>query len=404
MKCGNFLFPAKLKIVFVFSFLFLCVEGVFAVKQKPVYPVLKSEFFSEFEKTESVYKISGSLEDGSYAESVRLFCNFLQAFEKNYKYDFYISYFQNSKTIFNQIKATADSLYIAVLKKDSLQIGEKRLELLAAVSSWQNIEFTSAQVINKYSYIVTAIAILIILAFICIIVFYAVALNKSTLSEKDSVAFNAQIIKGQEEERKRIARELHDTVAQDLSYTSLLAGRLQEKKIADEICGNQVKCIQEIRSLCYNLSPPDLDNGDLVSAIKVLCSSIQKTADFELRLTILDGIKITFDAEKSLNVFRIVQELLNNICKHACASEVTLLFRNNESKDALRIFITDDGCGMEKSLVENLNKPFGSVKTGDKQQHFGVRSVKERARLLGGTIVYNSLPGEGTEVSVTIPL
>ena len=211
----------------------------------------------------------------------------------------------------------------------------------------------------------------------------------------------------QEAERRRISRELHDTVAQSMRYVSLLAEGLEEKDTASKIINTQNENIESIRKLCYNLTPPGISGNDMVSALELLGQKIFgiENEDFQLRIVVGDTIDFSdFTDEQLMNLYRIVQEAFQNIKKHAGASEVTVLFKKNQAeekdlKKGLKIIITDDGCGMNAELVEEINS---GVFKGTESSHFGVRNIFERVQLLGGSVAYRSEPDCGTQITVVI--
>lgn len=210
--------------------------------------------------------------------------------------------------------------------------------------------------------------------------------------------------KGQEEERRRLALELHDSVAQQMRYVSILAEKISDQELAQEIKKNQSECIENIRNACYTLSSINMDKGSFPDALK---NSID---NFQRRTGITTSLVITPDADfDSLpqiafhHLFRIIMELLTNIEKYSGAEEVTVLIRKPSASDkiskGLMIFISDDGQGLEESFLEEMNsKKVVSIKN----LHFGLQNIKLRLNEIGGSIKYVSEKGEGTEVEISI--
>ena len=210
--------------------------------------------------------------------------------------------------------------------------------------------------------------------------------------------------KGQEEERRRLALELHDSVAQQMRYVSILAEKISDQELAQEIKKNQSECIENIRNACYTLSSINMDKGSFPEALK---NSID---NFQRRTGISTSLVITPDADfDSLpqiafhHLFRIIMELLTNIEKYSGADEVTVLIRKPSASDkiskGLMIFISDDGQGLEESFLEEMNsKKVVSIKN----LHFGLQNIKLRLNEIGGSIKYVSEKGEGTEVEISI--
>lgn len=367
-------------------------------------PVKTDELLYEWNKTEGQYMQVNALADGSYASAIHEFCEFLRVYQEDYKSEIYLKYFMGTERKLQKLITDADVLYAYSLTMNEYGIANARIRVVGDIADWENLQVAAINWTNESYLKIIVLLSLIFFIFIIAVIWYASLLEKSKVREKESSDLNAQILQAQEAERSRLARELHDTVAQDMKYSAILAGKITSTKLSKEIRDNQDKCIEELRSICYNLSPPDLDVCDLQSALQMLCASIKKSSGLEVRLSIFEGTDFSFlSKERLLNIYRMVQETLNNIVHHAKATEVTVLFRNSNDKQSLALFITDDGCGMEENLVQQLNALSGKITTTDGSEHFGVRGMKERIRLLQGTLVYNSLPGEGTEVLITVP-
>ena len=150
----------------------------------------------------------------------------------------------------------------------------------------------------------------------------------------------------------------------------------------------------QIRSMSYNLVPPDITKNDLAANLLSLCEEAQEKSGIEFRFTVIDGTDTSFlKSDESLNLYRIVQESLTNILKHSQASEATVMLRNEteNEKKGLYIFITDDGKGFE------MNK---NIMLATGQKHFGLSGMKRRAALIGAKIIINSAKGDGTQICV----
>lgn len=217
----------------------------------------------------------------------------------------------------------------------------------------------------------------------------AIRFIKSRKHLKDSNEFLLYTIHGQEEERERIARELHDTIAQDLRYCKSLCENSSTqdlKKLSDVLS----KSLVEVRSMSYNLSPPDITKNDFLFCIKNLCEEFNEVRNFSIRLSIIENTDAAFlSKDEILNLYRIVQEALTNIMKHAKAEEAVIMIRNNNEDEAegLYIYISDDGLGFD---TENI----------DSRKHYGIQGMKKRASLIGAILNIDSTPGEGTQISI----
>ena len=241
---------------------------------------------------------------------------------------------------------------------------------------------------------------ILILIVMVLLFFYQFTYARRIEVEKILKATN----KGQEEERRRIALELHDSVAQQMRYVSILAEKIQDQELAKEIKKNQTDCIENIRNTCYTLSSINMDKGNFPQALKNAIDNFQKRTGIETSLVITDDAdfdllpQITFH-----HLFRIIMELLSNIEKHSGAGEVTLLIRgpsaSDKMKSGLLIFISDDGKGIDSKLLEEMNSP---KITSIKNLHFGLQNIKLRLNEIGGSIKFVSEKGEGTEVEIKI--
>ena len=144
--------------------------------------------------------------------------------------------------------------------------------------------------------------------------------------------------------------------------------------------------------MSYNLAPPDVTKVNLSANIMNLCQNFQEHSDAEFRMVAVDGLNTNFlSQEENFNIYRIVQEAMNNIRKHSRAKEVTVLLRNeiDTEEKGLYIFITDDGIGFDSQ------KCYASG-----ARHFGLVGMKQRAELIGAKIEISSEIGEGTQLSI----
>lgn len=204
-----------------------------------------------------------------------------------------------------------------------------------------------------------------------------------------------KVITAQEEERKRIARELHDSTSQNL--TSLLVGlHMLETSCPDERVQSQAhelhaaaaQTLDEVHSLAMQLRPRVLDDLGLAAALERLTAEWQARHKISVDLLIHLG-KQRLPDEVETALYRIIQETLTNVARHAGARSVSVLIeRRNGNVIAV---VEDDGAGFEAAEVEN-------------ERHLGMLGMRERAELLGGRLTIESTPGSGASVFVEIPL
>ena len=206
--------------------------------------------------------------------------------------------------------------------------------------------------------------------------------------------FSRRLIESQEQERQRIAAELHDGLGQSLLVIkshAILAGRMinietdtaNRLKDLTEMAG---QAISEVRSIAHHLRPFHLDQLGLTRAIRGMATQVTRSADLTLALDIAD-VDGAFSAETEINFFRMVQELLNNVIKHAHASTVKVML--TRSSDGVVLQVEDNGRGFEV-----VHRGAG----------FGLRNVAERVRITGGNWIIRSEPGKGTTVEIRLPV
>lgn len=250
-----------------------------------------------------------------------------------------------------------------------------------------------------FTQLIVLMAVLILMVLV-LLFFYQFTYARRIEVEKILKATN----NGQEEERRRIALELHDSIAQQMRYVAILAENITDKELATQIKENQKECIENLRATCYTLSSINMDKGTFTLALK------NEIEVFQKRTKINTSLVITADADfDSLtqntfhHLFRIISELLTNIEKHSKASEVTILIRSPAASDKIRhglmIYITDDGEGLDEKLLEEMNsKKITSIKN----LHFGLQNIKLRLNEINGGIKFYSEKGEGTEIEIRI--
>jgi len=206
------------------------------------------------------------------------------------------------------------------------------------------------------------------------------------------------LVKAQEDERFRLARELHDGAGQSL--TSVLvhlkvletkAGSPQLRADLDQLQGQVAASIDEVRELSHRLRPAALEELGLPLAIEALAQDMAREAGLSVDVHCDLGDK-TLVPETEKMLYRIAQESLTNVVRHAQASHVEVELITIPYAVCLRV--EDDGRGFEPALVpaETDKRPLGLV------------SMEERAQMLGGSLVVETAPGRGTSVQVRVPL
>jgi len=210
-------------------------------------------------------------------------------------------------------------------------------------------------------------------------------------------AFSRQLIDSQEEERRRIAAELHDSLGQSLVLIRNWA--LLGKKALGETPGanlNQISdaassAITEVREIAYNLGPYQLERLGLAHTIREMVERVSSTAPihFSVDVSELNGV---FSKQAEISVYRIVQEAINNIVKHSGATEAGIEIKHDVAR--LAVTIRDNG----KGFSTEAGTPQQSVRRG-----FGLIGMEERVRLLKGEFAIQSSPGQGTRIEIHLP-
>jgi len=207
---------------------------------------------------------------------------------------------------------------------------------------------------------------------------------------------SSHVLTAQEEERTRIARELHDDTAQALTSV-LVRLRLLERSADDkrlrlglaELRDLTVETLEGVRRLAIDLRPPMLDDLGLEAAIQ---SHVQDfSARWQINVNFTSSGLGRLPPNVELVLYRIVQEALSNVAKHASASRVeTRLSRKGRT---LRLLVEDDGCGFDVEAAK-----------GSRQSGLGLFGMEERLALISGTLRVESSPGKGTRLSAEVPL
>jgi two-component system, chemotaxis family, sensor kinase Cph1 len=199
----------------------------------------------------------------------------------------------------------------------------------------------------------------------------------------------------QESERRRIARDLHDSVGQELTALRLLLHSLPDKhgdENLDRVQRQAARLDSELSMLVWQLRPKVLDKYGLVDALDNFSRAWAANNSLEIRyFASMPKERLSSDVET--NLYRIVQEALNNIQKHARASEVIISLKQHDSQVILTV--QDDGVGIREN-----EEPIHTTESGG----FGLMGMRERAAVIGGEFELDSRPGEGTCVTVRLPL
>jgi two-component system sensor histidine kinase DegS len=213
-------------------------------------------------------------------------------------------------------------------------------------------------------------------------------------------AYINQITRAQEEERKRVARDLHDDISPSIliliqKLDNLISGRRLKvpelKENLQRIRGQAVEALEALRTTAQGLRPRIIDDLGLVAAVEWIADELERDRQIQVKVEV-EGMERELSQETQIGLFRIAQEALNNIRKHAQASRVTIRITGDDNY--ITMTITDNGTGFEvPDMVEDM------VSAGK----LGLMGMYERAKLLDGSFQVKSRPGESTQIIVKLP-
>lgn len=289
---------------------------------------------------------------------------------------------------------------------NSREVENCKLQILNLISLHQSYNKAVAEYKNNKLVRLVSILILLLALFICISLFLNFSYSNSKKKNVKEKKYNDYILKIQESERKRISHELHDTVAQELRSIKFFTGEMiinktQHKEISDELVKKAddvtAKAISNIRYICYNLTPPELECKKISDALGNLCSSFSEETGISCPLVITDTELLnSFSIKAQINIFRTIQEALENIKKHSQAKESSIVIKEKEQNN-IEILICDDGIGFDVKKIQSQN-------TKPEETHFGIFGMIDRINSMNGTIIFSSNEELGTEIKITIPL
>ncbi|MFC2044274.1 sensor histidine kinase [Chloroflexota bacterium] len=235
----------------------------------------------------------------------------------------------------------------------------------------------------------TLLIVYTLFCFVCAMVPYRINLNIRRRIEREAII----------EERRRIAREMHDGVAQSLSYLNLKT-KLVNDSVASQDMVKALAELSDVRKVVQDTYEDIRESIDQLSAEVRNISLTPALANFIREFSHNNGIRVHFDVEKplvelsplaELQLLRIAQETLTNVRRHAQATEVWVVLRGGS--DALEMLVRDNGRGFVITELEEA--PPG---------YHGLNIIRERADGLGGVVNISASPGQGTEVRVSLPL
>jgi signal transduction histidine kinase len=226
-------------------------------------------------------------------------------------------------------------------------------------------------------------------------------ISEVKLAQEQLARLSSRLIQVQDEERRAIARELHDTTAQNLLAITLNATRLREplsgagesaRRILAETVGLAEQCLQEVRTLSYLLHPPLLDEMGLASALRWFAKGFSERSGIEVEVRVAEDSGATLPREVATTLFRVAQEALSNVHRHSESPSALIILRR--AGPAIRLDVIDRGRGLRGQLASGTGAPSLGV---------GISGMRVRLEQLGGRLDIQSSPS-GTRVSATVTI
>jgi signal transduction histidine kinase len=200
--------------------------------------------------------------------------------------------------------------------------------------------------------------------------------------------FAQQLLNAQEQERQRIAKDLHDSVGQNILF---IKNQLQSKDRNEQLLATSIDtALEEVRNISKDLYPNQLEKYGLKSAVDALGEQVQAASGIFVSSD-LEGIDVALNKNVQINFYRIIQEFVNNTIKHAQATAIRITAE--QTLNEIRLIVQDNGKGFDKALLEQKA-----------HTSFGLLNMEERIKMLKGKVSIESEPGKGTKSIFTIPV
>lgn len=292
------------------------------------------------------------------------------------------------------IKDAYEKAYESMMQLNSYRIAEKNLRekrdqtelnLLRSLKNIKNAEQVMTQMNVVLSYLKGEILSTI-----------------EGIDKNSEFAIGIKILEAQENERKRISREIHDGPAQSIANIVMqadLCELIMKRDVTEglgelKILKDSVRsALVDIRGIIFDLRPMILDDLGLTKTIETICKKFEEMTNTRVEMR-LNGEPRNMDAIIQVASIRVIQEILNNIKKHAAASTVTLSV--DFGTKYVLILISDNGVGFDVDAVMSRIR--------DKSESYGLIGLMDRVKQLQGTIMLNSKAGVGTAYSIKLPI
>ena len=295
-------------------------------------------------------------------------------------------------------------------KLDAAIESEDIAQIRSAVFNLGQLDLLISQKSNhEYIYLSQLLLVFCVIISVFLFIIYK-NYEKKRNEAKQMGIYSRFIIEGIETERSRISKEIHDTVLQDIKALSFKyelidsADVQNNESLKDELISQTNFCISQLRAICNNLTPIELsgNNKDIngfILAIHNLIDQFTAKSGIECILKMQDKLDISsLIMKQTINIFRIIQEALNNIEKHAKASIVSIIITiiQNNNQKMLKVYITDNGTGFNsEKLLKTTALQYG---------HFGISNMRNRAKDINASFSISSEINSGTEIKLEVPV
>jgi len=300
-------------------------------------------------------------------------------------------------------------------------------------------DFLLSTVDSNKTYLFQFVWLLTIISILCIVFVFVgfiwIKIKKKIIllaeQNRQERVITSTITHVQESERSRISRDLHDTVTQDIRTALLFVHKLEnseslnseQKNVVQKISQLEMQNLKNIRNIIRNLTPSEIENSSILTLLAEFAASMQDSSGLPCKFYAEPGeLYSKLDSEQKLNIFRIVQESVNNSLKHSGASEISIIVRevkfeageaqsmelakegqNIPVSNGLIFLVSDDGHGFLETKTEiQLSDENDTILNGG--THLGLVGMKSRANLLGAKLEIKSDPETGTQVKLFMPL
>lgn len=211
---------------------------------------------------------------------------------------------------------------------------------------------------------------------------------------------SSQVIEAQEEERKRIARDMHDGIGQMLTALRFNLQSINLKQLAEaknklvEINDIATGLIRGVRIATFNLTPPELSDYGISPGLQKLASELSKLTGKQILFENRTNFNLRFDSITETNLYRITQEAVNNAIKYAESNYILITLSHSE--EILSILVDDDGRGFD---IQNPKRKISEDGSG-----MGISFMRERVNFINGRLFIHSTPNQGTRITINMPL